>query len=126
MLARGRYQVTRVLLRRGATEHLRDAHGKDATDYARHQVMGAAAAAPAIALLADFRAAGGTWKKYSFFPSHRMLELRVLCLQGRATAPDGPVLSARAGLLPRLFSSAMPRDVFWLVLTFWNDRTDSA
>ena len=99
MTARGRYQVTRVLLRRGATEDLRDNNGEDAADYAR-KAMGKAAAAPAIALLADFRAAGGTWKKYVLVPRQRMLALRVLCEMGRASAPDGPAPSARVGLLP--------------------------
>jgi ankyrin repeat protein len=126
MTARGDYRVTRLLLRRGASVNLCDNEGKDAADYASEFIGPSISNHPALALLADVRAAGGTWTKYLREPRYRMLKLRILCDQGRATAPGGPVPSwAAVGLLPRLFSAAMPKEVLWIVLAFWRtDRDD--
>jgi len=86
-------------------------------------------------LIAAVRSTGG-WAKYVLFPRKRVLALRVLCEQGRASTDDS--------LLRRLFPAApppaagikrtrvdyraakggrLPRGIFWLILEFWrNDR----
>lgn len=93
---------------------------------------------PERALLADFRLAGGTWRAYVREPRVRLVGLRVLCEQGRASTEDA--------LLARLFPAAppppagapkrargayragkggrIPRGLFWHVFGFWRDERD--
>ena len=90
--------MIRLLLSRGANITLRgrdDDDDYDAETLARRNDKDEAAA-----LLADVRIAGGTWDDYLLFPRKRVLALRVLCEQGRASTDDP--------LLRRLFPYAPP------------------
>ena len=90
-----------------------------------------------IANVREVRAAGG-WDAFVRVPRKRVLALRVLCEQGRASTDDA--------LLRRLFPAAppaaagvkraradylaakggrLPRGIFWLVLEFWRCDRDS-
>ena len=62
--------------------------------------------------LCDVEDAGG-WRRYVDEPRVQLALLRVLCVQGRATAPEHSV-----------FASTLPLDCFWHVLTFWRGPLD--
>ena len=65
------------------------------------------------AFIAEFRAAGGTWKKWLRAPHRDVIRLRSLLVRRRATTSD-PVLSFVFGL--------GDNGVFWMLLGFWPGR----
>ena len=96
------------------------------------------------ALLAAVRCAGG-WKKLVRAPRIQLLVLHSLCQEGRAVAPAGTVLerlfspppppetarrmrSRSTARAARNARTALPKEIFWHVLTFWRTsvRIDSA
>jgi len=123
----GLCDMIRLLLHRGAALDARDDDNDDAE--ARARSIGNPEAA---ALLAAVRVAGG-WRSFVRVPRKRVLALRILCEQGRASTTDAllgrlfpyfapgveqdqpPPLLARAAAGPR----EVPKEVFWLVFAFW-------
>ena len=85
--------VIRLLLSRGADPNMERFCGRDAEAYCPPW------APDARALFAAVRVAGG-WHAYARVPRKRLLALRVLCEQGRASTDDP--------LLRRLFPSSPP------------------
>ena len=89
----------------------------------------------AFLLVADVRAAGGTWARYIHEPRVRLDGLRQLCCQGRATPQTYfflglPWTHMRArrrnqNFLARLFT-ALPADVFRHMIGFWRSDRDDA
>ena len=73
------------------------------------------------ALVADMRAAGGTWKQYVLHLPKALLRLRSLVARGRARSVKR--LRART---PReielLLAPAFPNELCWRVLEYWNPR----
>ena len=65
------------------------------------------------ALVADVRAAGGTWAAYARRPRKAFMRLRSLVLRGRAL----PKLSCDAAVV--LTCRRLPNDLAWHVLKFW-------
>ena len=65
------------------------------------------------ALVADVRAAGGTWAAYARRPRKAVMRLRSLVLRGRAL----PKLSCDAAVV--LTCRRLPSELAWHVLTFW-------
>ena len=65
------------------------------------------------ALVADVRAAGGTWAAYARRPRKAVMRLRSLVLRGRAL----PKLSCDAAVV--LTCRRLPNELAWHVLTFW-------
>ena len=65
------------------------------------------------AFIAEFRAAGGTWKKWLRAPHRDVIRLRSLLVRKRATTSD-PVLA----FVFRLGDNG----VFWKLLGFWPGR----
>ena len=61
-------------------------------------------------LVADIRAAGGTWAAYAKLPRKRVLRLRSLAARGRAKDPTDPIVA-------RVFR--LPNELCWHVLQFW-------
>ena len=129
----GQHVMVEFLLSHNASIHVRDCDGT-AEDNARKEGH-----FPDALFLRDVRLAGGSWDAYRHFPRKRVLALRVLCEQGRASTDDA--------LLRRLFPAApapaagvqrtradylaakggrVPRGIFWLVLEFWRSDRDSA
>ena len=77
--------------------------------------------AECMALLADVRAAGGTWAGYRHAPRLQLDVLRELCARDRAVPPSTLARTRRrrpGQLLARLFGD-LPTDVFRHVLRFW-------
>ena len=77
--------------------------------------------AKTMALLADVRAAGGTWARYRHAPRLQLDVLRELCARGRAVPPSTLARTRRrrpGQPLGRLFGE-LPTDVFRHVLGFW-------
>mmetsp|Transcript_18990 Transcript_18990/g.54233 ORF Transcript_18990/g.54233 Transcript_18990/m.54233 type:complete len:293 (+) Transcript_18990:60-938(+) len=77
--------------------------------------------ATSMALLADVRAAGGTWAGYRHAPRLQLDVLRELCARDRAVPPSTLARTRRrrpGQLLARLFGD-LPTDVFRHVLRFW-------
>ena len=64
----------------------------------------------------DFRAAGGTWKRFVREPPEELLILRRLVGRFRAAPP---------GVLFRLFRPQFPDVLFWKVLGFWRSERDA-
>ena len=62
-------------------------------------------------VLAEVKAGGGCIKKYLREPIISLNCLRLLCEQGRATAPSG--------VLATLMGPKLPRELFVYVLSFW-------
>ena len=77
----------------------------------------------ALALFRDYRAAGGTWKRYANEPRKQLLVLRRLVERGRARPPRR---SRRAEALAGLFGrdGLLPDVLFWKVLAFWRSSRD--
>ena len=65
------------------------------------------------AFIAEFRAAGGTWKKWLRAPHRDVMRLRSLLVRRRATTSD-PVLA----FVFRLGDNG----IFWKLLEFWPGR----
>ena len=64
----------------------------------------------------DFRAAGGTWKRFVREPREELLILRRLVGRFRAAPPS---------VLFRLFRPQFPDVLFWKVLEFWRSERDA-
>ena len=103
--------------------------GRTAEDHARHAMQlpvwhephdppkftgdawrGAGVVEGSLALFRDYRAAGGTWKRYVAEPRKQLLALRRLVERGRA-APPGGTLARVQGL---------PDVLFWKVHRMWS------
>ena len=67
-----------------------------------------------LAFFRDYRAAGGTWKRYVAEPRKRLLVLRKLVERGRAAPPDGTLARVQG----------LPDVLFWKVLAFWRSDRD--
>jgi hypothetical protein len=73
------------------------------------------------ALVADVRAAGGTWKQYVLHMPKALLRLRSLVARGRARSVKR--LRARTPReLELLFAPTFPNELCWRVLEYWNPR----
>jgi hypothetical protein len=119
-----RYDIVRLLVRRGADLSLADNNGRDAMMFANGQSRG---------FLTDVVAAGG-WKAYLRAPRIELVRLRSLCARGRARPPSSnavlqrlfgtPGSSARSTRAAKRTSTPLPNEVFWHVLTYWCTRRD--
>ena len=87
------------------------------------------------ALVAAVRAGGGTWGGYLRFPRQRLLSLHVLCARGRAWTDDAllrrlfpwrPAAAQprRSRARARAPGRELPKEVLWLVLTYWCSSRD--
>ena len=149
--------VLQVLLMYGSDVDAVDAEGCTAEDHARAAlgypigapILGADRRGPGVvegtlALLRDYRAAGGTWKRYVAEPRKQLLVLRRLVERGRALPPriwmrgwtslartligrepsdDGKYDGAKA--VHDLFGRKdLPDVLFWKVLAFWRSDRD--
>ena len=118
--------LVRLLVRRGADFSLMDDDGLDAEAYARNPHLLGPRTQITDFRVADFLAgvkAAGSDRKYLNEPRVQLLMLRALCARGRATAPT--VIFERlfgAPASPPARPPALPRELFWFVLSFW--RTD--
>lgn len=129
----GIHETTRLLLHRGANLDARNNDENTAEDLARKLLR-----SEDIALLADVRRASG-WCRYVRYPRFCLLMLRYLVARGRAETNDN--------LLGRLFpappkkqdgkrrtraskrgaslaKTALPREVFWLIVSYWRSSRD--
>jgi hypothetical protein len=79
----------------------------------RNDVANDASFGAGKAFIAEFRAAGGTWKKWLRAPHRDVIRLRSLLVRRRATTSD-PVLA----FVFRLGDNG----VFWKLLGFWPGR----
>ena len=68
-----------------------------------------------LAFFRDYRAAGGTWRRYVTEPRKRLLVLRRLVERGRAAPPDGTLARVQG----------LPDVLFWKVLAFWRSSRDA-
>ena len=145
--------VLQVLLKYGSDVDAVDAEGCTAEDHARAAlgypigapILGADRRGPGVvegtlALLRDYRAAGGTWKRYVAEPRKQLLVLRRLVERGRALPPRiwmrGWTSLARtligrepsddgAKAVHDLFGrKGLPDVLFWKVLAFWRSDRD--
>jgi len=123
---KGAVAALRLLVRRGADCRARDRWGRDAAAHARRWGRRDAAA-----FLAACKAAGGTWDRYVRAPRVALLVLRAQCERGRATPPPGvldglfgPTRARRRAPHRRPAPPALPREVFWLVLSYWRSDRD--
>ena len=77
--------------------------------------------------IAKVKRAGG-WKPFALEPRLGLLVLRALCEQRRAAPPEKsvdteqPATAASASVIARLFG--VPKEVFWIVLSYWNPFRD--
>ena len=77
--------------------------------------------------IAKVKRAGG-WKPFALEPRLGLLVLWALCEQGRAAPPEKsvdteqPATAASASVIARLFG--VPKEVFWIVLSYWNPFRD--
>ena len=91
----------------------------------------------ALALFRDYRAAGGTWKRYVNEPRKQLLVLRRLVERGRARPPRRGWTSLARTLIGHepsddgakavhdLFGRKdLPDVLFWKVLAFWRSERD--
>ena len=145
--------VLKILLKHGSDVDAVDAEGCTAEDHARAAlgypigapILGADRRGPGVvegtlALLRDYRAAGGTWKRYVAEPRKQLLVLRRLVEGGRALPPRiwmrGWTSLARkligrepsddgAKAVHDLFGRKdLPDVLFWKVLKFWRSDRD--
>ena len=128
--------VLQLLLKYGSDVNAVDAEGCTAEDHARAALgypigaptLGADRRGPGVvegtlALLRDYRAAGGTWKRYVNEPRKQLLILRRLVERGRARPPRrSRRTKALAGLFGR--DGLLPDVLFWKVLAFWRSERD--
>ena len=75
-----------------------------------------------LAFFRDYRAAGGTWKRYVAEPRKELLVLRKLVEKGRARSPRRRRAMAPTGLFGR--DGLLPDALFWKVLTYWRSERD--
>ena len=116
-------EMARLLVSRGADLYLQDDHGCDAEQLAE--------GCPHVAdFLAGVKAAG-SWRRYVRAPRVELLLLRELCSRCRATPPPLKLrkLCPETAIFDRLFGvqpvrRVVPKEVFWLVLSFWRTRRD--
>ena len=121
--------MARLLVSRGADLYLQDELGRDAEALARKRIGGEIYSPKVADFLADVRAAG-SWFRYVRAPRAELLVLRFAVARGRATPPPVRLrtLSPETVIFERLFGAsaedprALPRELFWFVLSFW--RTD--
>ena len=125
--------VPMLLLKYGSDVNAVDDQGRTAEDHARHAMQlpvwhephdppkfygdawrGAGVVEGALALFRDYRAAGGTWKRYVTEPRKQLLVLRRLVEGGRAAPPDGTLARVQG----------LPDVLFWKVLAFWRSDRD--
>ena len=114
--------VLELLLKYGADVDAVDAEGLTAEDHARAALddpRGPGVVEGALALFRDYRAAGGTWKRYANEPRKQLLVLRKLVERGRARPPRSA--KALAGLFGR---KDLPDVLFWKVLAYWRSDRD--
>ena len=144
--AEGNYEVVLLLLSRGAALDYCSPIPLDDIDeeWDAERLAQLHAHHGCAALLAAVRCAGG-WKKLVRAPRIRLLVLHSLCQEGRAVAPAGTVLerlfspppppetarrmrSRSTARAARNARTALPKEVFWHVLTFWRSsvRIDGA
>ena len=123
-----RPDVLKLLLKYGASLDAVDAEGRMAEDHARAALnypigpgstlgqphRGPGVVEGALALFRDYRAAGGTWKRYVAEPRKQLLVLRRLVERGRAAPPDGTLARVQG----------LPDVLFWKVLAFWRSDRD--
>ncbi len=119
-------RVLRLLLKYGSDVDAVDAEGRTAEDHARAALnyptipaeyvrhRGPGVVEGTLALFRDYRAAGGTWKRYANEPRKRLLVLRRLVERGRAAPPDGTLARVQG----------LPDVLFWKVLAFWRSDRD--
>ena len=119
-------RVLRLLLKYGADVDAVDAEGRTAEDHARAALnypidphhdglrRGPGVVEGTLALFRDYRAAGGTWKRYANEPRKQLLVLRRLVERGRAAPPDGTLARVQG----------LPDVLFWKVLAFWRSDRD--
>ena len=74
-----------------------------------------------LAFFRDYRAAGGTWKRYVAEPRKELLVLRKLVEKGRARPPRARRAMAPTGLFAR---DGLPDVLFWKVLAYWRSERD--
>jgi hypothetical protein len=118
--------VLKLLLKYGSDVDAVSSHGRTAEDHARaalnypigpHQDelrRGPGVVEGSLALFRDYRAAGGTWKRYVAEPRKQLLVLRRLVERGRAAPPDGTLARVQG----------LPDVLFWKVLAFWRSARD--
>ena len=126
--------VLELLLKYGADVDAVDAEGPTAEDHARAALnypidphhdglrRDPGVVEGALALFRDYRAAGGTWKRYANEPRKQLLVLRKLVEKGRARPPRPRRAKALAGLFGR--DGLLPDVLFWKVLAFWRSARD--
>jgi len=127
----GRLKTAVLLLHRGANVDARDINGRSSEDLASFSNH-----AETTALLARVRVAGG-WRGYVREPRKRLVALRILCEQGRASAgddllrrlfPAGPRLAEgtkrRRGAYRAQKGGALPRGIFWHIFGYWRSIRD--
>ena len=122
-------RVLKLLLKYGADVDAVDAEGRTAEAHARAALnyptipsalvedvryRGPGVVEGSLALFRDYRAAGGTWKRYANEPRKQLLVLRRLVERGRAAPPDGTLARVQG----------LPDVLFWKVLTFWRSDRD--
>ena len=119
--------VLRLLLKYGSDVDAVDAEGRTAEDHARAALnyptipaeyvrhRGPGVVEGTLALFRDYRATGGTWKRYVAEPRKQLLVLRRLVERGRAAPPDGTLARVQG----------LPDVLFWKVLAFWRSSRDA-
>jgi len=122
-------RVLKLLLKYGADVDAVDAEGRTAEAHARAALnyptipsalvedvryRGPGVVEGSLALFRDYRAAGGTWKRYANEPRKQLLVLRRLVERGRAAPPDGTLARVQG----------LPDVLFWKVLAFWRSDRD--
>ena len=105
-----RCDILRVLLRGGADARIRDRGGRDAEALARLNNRHLSSR-----ILADVKAAGGSWRRYLVEPRARLMDLRMLSILARAEPHEA---------FSRLFAADVPPEVAWHVLSFWRTARD--
>ena len=127
--------VLQLLLKYGSDVDAVDSEGRTAEDHARAALnyptipaeyvrhRGPGVVEGTLELFRDYRAAGGTWKRYVTEPRKQLLVLRRLVERGRARPPRR---SRRAKALASLFGrdGMLPDVLFWKVLAFWRSSRD--
>ena len=127
------FEVTRLLLHRGANLSMVDNYGHDAASHRSHPHL-ILEDNPSRELIRAVKRAGG-WKPYVRAPRIELVRLRSLCARGRARPPwSDPVLQ-------RLFSAPssskkatraskranrrpLPNEVLWHILGYWRSSRE--
>ena len=73
-------------------------------------------------------AIAGSWFRYARAPRVELVTLRTLCARGRATPAPSAMTFERLFGVPSSSTgpapSALPDEVFWIVLSFWRTSRD--